>query len=147
MSQVFEDLARSALAEIAEDSEVGEFLGIDVLESAHVARFAMAHPGYVGWHWSVAISGEPAGIDELWLEPGEGALVAKPWTPWSERIQPGDLAPGDVFPTPADDSRLIPGFSGSDVAEELDEPLRPLQWELGLGRSRVLSSEGVDEAV
>ena len=74
------------------------------------------------------------------LLPGAGALLAPAWLPWSERVRPGDLVPGDLYPTEPDDPRLEPGYTGADALEAADEttstvaPLRPEQWELGLGR-------------
>jgi len=90
-----------------------------------------------------------ATVDEVVLMPGPEALVAPPWVPWSERVAPGDLGVGDVLPTPDDDPRLAPGWSGlDDLAAVADEPgLRPQGWELGIGRRRVLSAVGRDDAV
>ncbi len=141
------DLARRSLAEIVDLQEVGDVRQSLDIDGSTVVQFESTHPGYVGWHWSVALSGSPLGVDEMWMEPGDGALVAQPWTPWSERIQPGDLAAGDVIPTAPDDPRLAPGYTGLDDLEELTEPLRPQTWSLGLGRERVLSPLGLADAV
>ena len=141
------ECARDALRDIVDLSEVGEFVRTYEEGATTVVQFASTHAGYVGWHWSVAVSGEPRGVDEMWMEPGDGALVAAPWTPWSERIQPGDLAPGDVMPTAPDDPRLAPGYTGLGEIDELAEPLSPQSWSLGLGRERVLSPLGLADAV
>jgi hypothetical protein len=67
-------------------------------------------------------------------------------------VRPGDLGPGDLYPTAPDDPRLEPGYTGVDALEEADateslaSPLRPEQWELGLGRETVLSAYGRDLA-
>jgi hypothetical protein len=142
-----QERALDAVREIADANEIGHYQGVVDVDGVSVLQFASAHPGYVGWHWSVAFSTDGQSIDEVWLEPGNGALVAKPWTPWSDRIQPGDLAPGDVLPTRVDDPRLMPGYTGVDELDELTEPLRPATWSMGLGRERVLSPLGVDDAV
>ena len=45
--------------------------------------------GYVGWFWSVTIyqpEGQEPTISEVVMMPGEGALVAPKWVPWSERL-------------------------------------------------------------
>jgi len=45
--------------------------------------------GYVGWYWSVTIyqpEGEEPTISEVVMMPGEAALVAPKWVPWSERL-------------------------------------------------------------
>jgi hypothetical protein len=74
--------------------------------------------------------------------PGDEAIVAPEWVPWSERVQPGDLRPGDLFPTLPDDPRLEPGFTDTGAP---DDVLAVVE-ELGLGRERVLSQEGREEA-
>ncbi|MCX8528291.1 MAG: DUF3027 domain-containing protein, partial [Candidatus Nanopelagicales bacterium] len=53
-----------------------------------------------------------------------------------------------VLPTPRDDARLVAGLTGSDDLEGLasQSPLSPSQWEIGLGRVRVLSAWGRDDA-
>jgi hypothetical protein len=147
------DLARSAVASVAPAEHVGEHLGV-VAEDERVVthRFACQAPGYRGWEWAVTVARAPrartATVDEIALLPGADALVAPPWVPWSERVAPGDLGVGDVLPTAEDDPRLAPGWSGlDDLAAASDEPgLRPTGWELGIGRRRVLSPEGRDDA-
>lgn len=45
--------------------------------------------GYVGWFWSVTIyqpEGQEPTISEVVMMPGEGALTAPKWVPWSERL-------------------------------------------------------------
>jgi len=45
--------------------------------------------GYVGWFWSVTIyqpEGQEPTISEVVMMPGDGALVAPKWVPWSERL-------------------------------------------------------------
>lgn len=141
------DRARSAvLAVVDGPAHVGDFIGEERLDDVTVLRFASLHPGYPGWYWSVAMVGDGASatVNEVWMEPGEGALPLPVWKPWSERVRPGDLGAGDVVPTAADDARLTPGYTAEgDDAEQL----QPEQWEPGLGRERVLSTIGLIEAV
>lgn len=147
------ELARAAAVAEAGADQVGEHLGL-VADDERVAThlFACTSPAYVGWRWEVVVSRAPrarsATVCEVVLLPGEGAIVAPPWVPWTERVQPGDLGPGDVLPTPADDPRLTAGLTGE---EDLDgvaslSPLQPGAWEIGLGRVRVLSAPGRDDA-
>lgn len=146
MSKDAIEVARLAVLEIAEADSVGDFLQLDVVEGFEIYRFASTHPGYVDWRWSCSISPDATTINEIWLEPGPDSLIAKPWLPWSERIQPGDLTPGDVVPTSNDDERLRPGYT--EISEtELTEPLSPSYWEIGLGRERALSETGLADAV
>lgn len=67
-------------------------------------------------------------LDETVLLPGPESLLAPEWVPWSERLRPGDMGPGDLLPTDAEDLRLEPGFTGEDepppnspVSEEMAE--------------------------
>ncbi len=83
-------------------------------------------------------------VDEIVLLPGDESIVAPEWVPYRDRIQPGDLSPGDLLPTEEDDPRLVPGYlAGGDGDEVIDaEQVREVSDELGLGRVRVLSIEG-----
>ncbi len=147
------DVARQAAEADVGAAMVGDHLGV-VMEDERLAThtFACLNPGYVGWQWAVTLArvsrARVATVSEVVLLPGEGALVAPEWLPWSERVKPGDLGPGDVLPTPADDPRLTAGFTDEDDLESLSSqaPLQPGQWELGIGRVRVLSPWGRDEA-
>lgn len=147
------DLARTAVLEVAPADHVGEHLGVQADEERVAThRFSCPAPGYRGWYWAVTVAraarAKVATVDEVVLLPGPEALVAPAWLPWSQRVAPGDLGVGDVLPTQADDPRLAPGWSGlDDLAAAADEPgLRPNGWELGVGRQRVLSVTGRDDA-
>jgi hypothetical protein len=148
-----EELARAAAVTEAGASVVGEHLDM-VMEDDRLAThsFACLNPGYLGWRWAVTVARPPraktATVVDVVLLPGPLSIVAPPWLPWSERVQPGDLGPGDVLPTPADDARLVAGLTGEDDLESVESrsPLHPSQWEIGLGRVRVLSPIGRDEA-
>lgn len=147
------DVARAAVEAEAPSGTVGEHLGAHAEDERVVTHtFVCTDPGYVGWHWAVTLARPPRAktvtVDEVVLLPGEAAITAPPWVPWSERVQPGDLVVGIVWPTPADDPRLVPGFTGMDDLEGLASraPIHPSQWEIGLGRARVLSLEGLESA-
>jgi hypothetical protein len=142
-----QDLAREALDEVANAADVGEYLGL-TMEGERVAtlRFACELPGYVGWNWVVTMARIPrarhATVAETELLPGEGALLAPPFVPWADRLQPGDIRPGDILPHIMDDPRLELGYAATGE-EDVDQLAT---WELGLGRSRVLSPEGRAQA-
>lgn len=147
------DAARAAVEAEAPAGTVGEHLGAQAEDERVVTHtFTCTDPGYVGWYWAVTVARPPRAktvtIDEVVLLPGDQAITAPEWVPWSERVQPGDLAVGIVWPTPADDPRLVPGFTGMDDLEGLASraPIHPSQWEIGLGRTRVLSLEGLESA-
>jgi hypothetical protein len=139
-------LARQAAEETAFPFPVGDHLGL-VAEGDRVVThyFATTDPAYRGWRWAVTVTrasrARNVTVSEAVLLPGDDAMLAPPWVPWLERLRPGDLGPGDLLPTAADDVRLAPGFT--QTAETGD---RQEFFELGLGRARVLSAEGREEA-
>lgn len=137
--------ARAAIVEFSGDT-VGDYLGVGFDDhSAATHRFLADLPGYQGWQWAVVVAAAPgadhATISEVVLIPGPTALLAPPWVPWEERVRPGDLGPGDLLAPLPDDLRLIPGFMGTG-----DPVVDDVAVELGLGRRRVLSAYGRDDA-
>jgi hypothetical protein len=107
--------------------------------------FASTDPAYLGWRWAVSVArasrARVVTVDEVVLLPGEGALLAPEWVPWSDRIRPGDLGVGDLLVTAVDDERLAPAYAGDDDPEQ-----EAVALELGVGRVRVLSLDGRDDA-
>jgi len=147
------DLARDAANVEAGGDWVGDHLEV-AMEDDRLAThlFACTNPAYRGWRWAVTVT-RADGFDDVTITdavllPGPDSLIAPAWVPWAERVRPGDLGPGDVLPTAANDLRLVPGFTDEDSLEGLSSlaPLSPGMWELGLGRARVLSVLGRDEA-
>jgi hypothetical protein len=147
------DTARQALLELVEATDVGETLG-HVAEDERVTThlFACTRTGYRGWRWAVTVARAPrlksVTVDEIVLLPGDDAITAPPWLPYRDRIQSGDLSPGDLLPTEEDDPRLVPGYLSGDPGDDIvdQDSLREPVFELGLGRARVLSLEGRDLA-
>lgn len=138
------DLARDAVR--AARAEPGEHLSVTATGERLVTHhFAATVPGYGGWHWAVTVSRAPRAknvtVCETWLEPGEGAVLAPEWLPWSERLAPGDLGVGDLLPTAPDDDRLAPAYLASD-----DPAVEEVALEVGLGRVRVMSRDGRTDA-
>jgi hypothetical protein len=135
------DVAEAAARAEGHD-QVGEHLGSRA-EGERVLThfFAATLPGYSGWRWAVTLArasrSRTVTVAEVVLLPGDDALLAPEWVPWSERLRPGDLGVGDLLPTKADDDRLAPGYVLSD-----DPAIEEVGWELGLGRPRVMSREG-----
>ncbi len=144
------DDARAALLDLVDPADVGAHLGHQVEGDRVVTHFfACERPGYRGWRWSVTVARaarqKSVTVDDVVLLPGPDAIVAPPWVPWRERIQPGDLGPGDILPTEEDDPRLVPGYTAGDERVDHDS-VREVVYELGLDRPRVLSPEGRDLA-
>ncbi len=146
--------AREAAAELA-GGALGDHLGVEaegpgVDGPVLTHAFATTDPAYVGWRWAVTVARaegtEHVTVDEVVLLPGPDALLAPAWVPWSERVQPADLSPGDLLPPSADDPRLVPAYADPDVDPSGAALADATRWELGLGRPRVLSVEGREDA-
>ncbi|MGW7198286.1 DUF3027 domain-containing protein [Streptomyces chryseus] len=127
------DLARAAAEEAAFPGVVGEHVSLFAEGDRVVTHlFECKEPGYRGWRWAVTVTrasrAKLVTLDETVLLPGPDSLLAPEWVPWSERLRPGDMGPGDLLPTEAEDLRLEPGYSGEDgpppdsaVSEEMAE--------------------------
>lgn len=141
------DLAREALQPIADNEEIGDYVGC-VAEGERLVThaFACLKPGYVGWNWVSTLTrvmrAKNATICEIDLIPGENALLAPRWIPWAERLEPGDNRREDTLPYIADDPRLeVTSRDSLEVVKKsstLDET--------DFQRPRVLSSRGRAEA-
>ncbi|MEB8339815.1 DUF3027 domain-containing protein [Streptomyces endophyticus] len=114
------DIARAAAEEAAAPGVVGEHVET-VVEGDRVVThlFECKDFGYRGWRWAATVArasrAKYVTLDEVVLLPGPDALLAPEWVPWSERLRPGDLGPGDLLPTESDDLRLEPGYTGEDA--------------------------------
>ncbi len=108
------------------------------------ASFESTASGYRGWRWVVSLAlvdPEHPTVSEVVLLPGPDALLAPPWVPWERRVRSGDLKVGDLLPPAPDDFRLAPAYLLSD-----DPAVEQVAHELGIGRVRVLSWEGREDA-
>jgi hypothetical protein len=147
------DDARAALVADVGSADVGDHLGHLVEGERLVTHlFACTRRGYGGWRWAVTVARasrqRQVTVDEVVLVPGDDAIVAPAWVPYTERVQPGDLSPGDLLPVADEDPRLVPTWSfGDDPLDSDDQAqVREVARELGLGRVRTLSVEGRDVA-
>src|SRR5690606_8846127 len=115
-------LAREALREITPDATVGELIDQrDAGEHVTTLSFAATMLGYPGWAWTVSVAqlpGEAPTVLEAELLPGEGALLAPDWVPWSERLEEyraaQAAAAAEAAEQAADDDE-------DDDADDLDE--------------------------
>lgn len=85
------ELARQALAEITDAASIGEPAGEEVHDESTVTLFfECALPGYPGWRWAAALAKvddeAPVTVLEVELLPGEEAVLAPEWVPWSQRL-------------------------------------------------------------
>jgi hypothetical protein len=150
------DEARAAAVEEAgSPGAVGEPEGHQVEADRTLTHlFTCLTPGYRGWRWAVTVTRVPRArsvtVSEVVLLPGPDALLAPEWVPWTSRVEPGDLAPGVILPTAADDPRLEPGYASvraaASVLDEARDDLADALGDLALLRARVLSVAGQDEA-
>ena len=159
------DVARAALLEQAGTDAVGEHVAVALDDERVVTHlFECLLPGYRGWHWSVTITRayrqKHITLDEVVLIPGNEAITAPEWIPYKERLQPGDLSPGDLLPVEDDDPRLVPTYSfgdavGDTAADVIEDSrlsqtdraqIKQVSTELFLSRVRTLSMEGRDLA-
>ena len=91
------DQARSSLELITPADTIGEPLGY-IVEGEHVLSllFDCLMTGYPGWRWTVSLSrvdgdAEPQ-VLETELTPGDDALLAPEWVPWSDRLADAKVA-------------------------------------------------------
>ena len=150
------DLARVVAEGQAGPDAVGDHLGVvaETGERVVTHSFQCLLAGYDQWRWAVTLvrasRAKTCTVNEVVLLPMAGALLAPSWVPWEDRIGAGDIVAGMLMPTPDDDPRLEPGFSTGDLPVDADPAdwaqLRSLVSELGLGRERVLSHWGRDDA-
>jgi hypothetical protein len=144
------DLARAAAEEAAAPGVVGEHAGFESEGDRVVTHFFECKEfGYRGWRWAVTVArasrAKLVTLDEVVLLPGPDSLLAPEWVPWSERLRPGDMGPGDLLPTDAEDLRLEPGYTGEDepppnsaVSEEMAELVEAEDAEVTAGASATL---------
>lgn len=85
------DQARAALSEITESHTIGAALDHEV-QGEHVLTlfFECLLPGYPGWKWAATLArvDEKSDVNVLEVEmlPGNDAVIAPEWVPWSERL-------------------------------------------------------------
>lgn len=125
-------LARRALLEATAPETVGSVIG-HVVEGEHILslHFAADLSGYPGWHWSVTLArvedGEPT-VLETELMPGDRALLAPEWVPWSERLaeyraaQASAAADAEARGDDEIDAEELDGDDEADEPDLSDEP-------------------------
>ena len=89
-ASVLEPIARAALEEITPATTIGALRDVTVADDVATVRFATRQGGYLGWFWTVSLAVNPGlepSVLETELMPGEGALTAPDWVPWSDRLE------------------------------------------------------------
>jgi hypothetical protein len=124
-----EQLARDGLLEITPQETVGGVTGREVSDDGVVTlTFAATMLGYPGWHWTVSLA-EVDGLEPTVLEvellPGDGALLAPEWVPWSVRLEEyraAQAAAGESGEVPANDDEHD-DLDDDDDDDDLDDDL------------------------
>jgi hypothetical protein len=144
------DQARAALLEITPASTVGPVVGHTVHDE-HVLslHFASLMPGYPDWHWTATLSrvdgdSEP-NVLETELLPGEGAVLAPEWTPWSDRLEDYKLAQEHAAALAADEDDDIDD-DDDDSDDDVDSDDEDIDDELDLD-DHILDDDVLDDAV
>ena len=127
--QQYIDIARATLLEITPEASIGEFLGEVREEDGSITlRFASALAGYPGWAWTVSLAhveGEEPTVLESELMPGDGALLAPDWVPWSERLAEykatQEALEADAAAAAVDDDEDDPDDDPESDDEDLDD--------------------------
>ena len=140
-------LAQRALLEVTSPESVGSVIG-HIAEGEHVLslHFAADLAGYPGWHWSVTVArvddGEPT-VLETELMPGERALLAPEWVPWSERL--ADYRAAQEAAAAAGAAALETESDDELIDDETDESLDELGDELDEDDDELDEDEDEDE--
>jgi len=123
-------IARDALLQMTSADTIGELVDErDDGDGIVTLYFTSEMVGYPGWRWTVSLSNfddqEPS-VLETELTPGDGALLAPDWVPWSDRLadykaaQEGEEAAESDDESDEDDSE-DDDDDESDESEEEDE--------------------------
>ncbi|MFE7631463.1 DUF3027 domain-containing protein [Kocuria sp. NPDC057446] len=89
--------ARAGVEQIAEPAQIGTGHRVTVEEDRLVVHhFECTLPGYRGWNWFASLARAPRSkavtVCEVGLLPGDDALLAPEWVPWSARVSPEEKA-------------------------------------------------------
>jgi hypothetical protein len=121
----FEDLARTALLEVTDPQSVGPLVSeTDEGDGVVSLRFESNLSGYLGWKWTVSVAkvgdDEPT-VLESELMPGDGALLAPEWVPWSDRLDEYNAGRAAAADGEADDDTEDDDDLGDDDEDLIDE--------------------------
>ncbi|MGO2749933.1 MAG: DUF3027 domain-containing protein [Pseudoclavibacter sp.] len=85
-------LAWAALLDVTPALELGELIAVvpEEDDGVYTLQYTTRLPGYPDWRWNVSLvrlvdQAEPT-VLEAELLPGDGALLAPSWVPWSDRL-------------------------------------------------------------
>lgn len=155
-------IARSALLETTPASTIGsEWRAVVAADNAVSVLFPCTMPGYPGWNWTVTLSllgDERPSVLEVELLPGEGALLAPEWVPWSDRLAEYNTAQElaeeeaaraleadeDDSEDDEDDEESDETLEETDLTDDLDDVLDGVEFEEADEDSEDVDSEDED---
>jgi hypothetical protein len=140
------EIARTALLDTTPASTIGtNWRAVVAADSAVSVLFPCTMPGYPGWNWTVTLSmlggDEPPSVLEVELLPGDGALLAPEWLPWSDRLAEYNTAQeladqeaaralgADDDESDDDDSEDDETLEETDLTDDLDDVLDGVEFE------------------
>lgn len=120
------EAAREALAELAEDGQIGEHRGTTADDDRLVThRFAAELAGYRGWEWFATLARAPRSrqitVCEIGLLPGAEAIVAPDWVPWSDRVSAEEKARLDAIAAGEDPEKALQQLQAAEEPEDQSE--------------------------
>ena len=119
-------IARDALLQMTSADTIGELVDErDDGDGIVTLYFTSEMVGYPGWRWTVSLSNfddqEPS-VLETELTPGDGALLAPDWVPWSDRLADYKAAQeGEEAAESDDDESDDDDDSDDDESDESEE--------------------------
>ncbi|MBQ9687738.1 MAG: DUF3027 domain-containing protein [Aeriscardovia sp.] len=139
-------IARAATLTMAKEPQaIGDFLSrIQIDENVYEFRFVSMLSGYEGWQWAVTLYHDQElnewTVNETVLIPTDDSILAPPWIPWRERLQPSDVTVTDALGTAPEDSRIEDGFVHTYVDRDMTEDEKEAVERFRLTRHHVLTA-------
>lgn len=150
--QDLQDRARKAAVEFANSQSVGDFIEVvDEGDNVKTYFFESKLKGYVGWSIAVSVFTDEGTISEVNLLPGDDALLAPKWVPWSERLADYKALQAELEAQAASEAEEAEEVASEDASDdEADHAAEEVQEaEASAGSAddsaaAVLSEESVD---
>lgn len=122
------DIARTALADFADEAEIGDHIGVVVDDERVVThRFASKVRGYGGWEFFTTLARAPRSkvitVCESGMLPGENSILAPEWVPWMDRASEEERIRLDAIAAGEDPAKALEeaGYGQEDEAGAVDE--------------------------
>jgi len=118
------EVAKAALLEVTPEATIGAPSGQVEEAGATTVTFQANMAGYPGWHWTVSVAtlddAEPS-VLEVELMPGNGALLAPDWVPWSERLADYEAAQEALAATEETEGSELSDDDDDESEDESDD--------------------------